>query len=125
MKEILGILKSEGVKISDKSIYRILKEKTNNLSVASFDETFNESFGDDIQSSRLKLTHYRFIEYTIYQSLIYIYLYRTLISNPIAMHIYTLFNSTRKTFTNIYNNFVIKGIPLFVDYVLKLIESPW
>ena len=48
VKEILGILKSEGIKISDKSIYKILKEKTNNQSVASFDETFDESFGDDI-----------------------------------------------------------------------------
>ena len=48
VREILGILKSEGIKISDKSIYKILKEKTNNQSVASFDETFNESFGDDI-----------------------------------------------------------------------------
>ena len=48
VKEILGVLKSEGIKISDKSIYRILKEKTNNQSIASFDETFNESFGEDI-----------------------------------------------------------------------------
>ena len=44
VKEILGILNSEGTKISDKSIYKILKEKTNNGSVASFDETFIESF---------------------------------------------------------------------------------
>ena len=29
VKEILGILKSEGIKISDKSIYKILKEKAN------------------------------------------------------------------------------------------------
>ena len=48
VKEILGILASEGTKISDKSIYKILKEKRNNGSVVSFDETFSESFGDDI-----------------------------------------------------------------------------
>ena len=48
VREILGILKSEGNKISDKSIYKILKEKTNNQSVASFDETFDESFGNDM-----------------------------------------------------------------------------
>jgi len=30
VKEILGILRAEGIKISDKSIYRILKEKRNN-----------------------------------------------------------------------------------------------
>ena len=53
VREILGILKSEGIKISDKSIYKILKEKTNNQSVASFDETFNESFGDDIPTPTL------------------------------------------------------------------------
>ena len=52
VKEILGILKSEGVEISDKSIYNILKEKTNNRSMASFDEEeekspFNESFGEE------------------------------------------------------------------------------
>ena len=47
VREILGILKSEGIKISDKSIYKILKEKTKNQSLTSFDETFNESFGDE------------------------------------------------------------------------------
>ena len=45
VREMLGILKSEGIKISDKSIYKILKEKTKNQSLTSFDETFNESFG--------------------------------------------------------------------------------
>ena len=40
-------MKSDGIKISDKSIYKILKEKTNNQSVTSFDETFNESFGEE------------------------------------------------------------------------------
>ena len=53
VKEILGILKSEGIKISDKSIYRILKEKVNNQSTTSFDETFNESFGEDIPTPTL------------------------------------------------------------------------
>jgi len=47
VREILGILKSEGIKISDKSIYNILKEKTKNQSLTSFDESFNESFGDN------------------------------------------------------------------------------
>ena len=37
VKEILGILKSEGIKISDKSIYKILKEKTNNQSFFLWD----------------------------------------------------------------------------------------
>ena len=32
VREILGISKSEGIKISDKSIYKILKEKTKNQS---------------------------------------------------------------------------------------------
>ena len=48
VKEILGILGTEGIKISDKSIYRILKEKKNNESVASFEDSFNESFGDEL-----------------------------------------------------------------------------
>ena len=48
VKEILGILGTEGIKISDKSIYRILKEKKNNESMASFEDSFNESFGDDL-----------------------------------------------------------------------------
>ena len=52
VREILGILKSEGVMISDKSIYNIIKEKTKNRSLTSFDEgtlnaSFNESFGDE------------------------------------------------------------------------------
>ena len=48
VREILGILKSEGVKISDKSIYNIIKEKTKNQSLTSFDESsFNESFGEE------------------------------------------------------------------------------
>ena len=38
VKEILSILISEGTKISDKSIYNILKEKTKNRSLTSFDE---------------------------------------------------------------------------------------
>jgi len=42
VRQILTILKSEGIKISDKSIYNILKEKTNNGSMTSFDETFND-----------------------------------------------------------------------------------
>ena len=42
VREILGILKSEGIKISDKSIYNILKEKTKNQSLTSFDESFGE-----------------------------------------------------------------------------------
>ena len=45
VKEILG---TEGIRISDKSIYRILKEKKNNESMASFEDSFNESFGDDL-----------------------------------------------------------------------------
>ena len=53
VREILGILKSEGIKISDKSIYNILKEKTKNQSMLSFDETFNESFGEDITAPTL------------------------------------------------------------------------
>ena len=47
VREILSILKSEGIKISDKSIYKILKEKTKNQSLTSFDDSFNESFGDN------------------------------------------------------------------------------
>ena len=51
VREILSILKSEGIKISDKSIYNIIKEneKNKNQSFASIevDDTFNESFGDD------------------------------------------------------------------------------
>ena len=55
VKEILSILKSEGVKISDKSIYNIIKEneenKVKNQSFASIevdDEvSFNESFGEE------------------------------------------------------------------------------
>ena len=53
VKEIFSILKSEGIKISDKSIYNILKEKAKNRSLTSFEETlnnsttFNESFGDE------------------------------------------------------------------------------
>ena len=48
VKEILVIMGVDGIKISDKSIYRILKEKKNNESMASFEESFNESFGDDL-----------------------------------------------------------------------------
>ena len=55
VREILGILKSEGIKISDKSIYNILKEKTKNQSLTSFDETFNESFGEDNTSPTLAI----------------------------------------------------------------------
>ena len=55
VREILSILKSEGVKISDKSIYNIIKEnevnKVKNQSFVSIevdDEgSFNESFGED------------------------------------------------------------------------------
>ena len=55
VREILSILKSEGVKISDKSIYNIIKEneqnKVKNQSFVSIevDEegSFNESFGDE------------------------------------------------------------------------------
>ena len=53
VREILSILKSEGVKISDKSIYNIIKEneenKIKNQSFVSIevDDSFNESFGDD------------------------------------------------------------------------------
>ena len=59
VKEILSILKTEGIKISDKSIYNIIKEKTKNRSLTSFDEEeeekisekisnpFNESFGEE------------------------------------------------------------------------------
>ena len=57
VRDILGILKSEGIKISDKSIYNILKEKTNNQPVTSFDETFNESFGEDINIERTSYQH--------------------------------------------------------------------
>ena len=73
VKEILGILKSEGIKISDKSIYNILKEKTNNRSLTSFDEEeekeekelitnelpltnpFNESFGEEEDNKNIFL----------------------------------------------------------------------
>ena len=56
VREILSILKSEGVKISDKSIYNIIKEneqnKVKNQSFVSIevDEegSFNESFGEDV-----------------------------------------------------------------------------
>ena len=48
-------MKSEGIKISDKSIYNILKEKTKNQSLTSFDETFNESFGEDITTPILTI----------------------------------------------------------------------
>ena len=53
VKEILSILKSEGVKISDKSIYNIIKEneenKVKNQSFVSIevDDSFNESFGEE------------------------------------------------------------------------------
>ena len=51
VKEIFSILKSKGIKISDKSIYNILKEKAKNRSLTSFDEEgkfpFDESFGDE------------------------------------------------------------------------------
>ena len=60
VRQILTILKSEGIKISDKSIYNILKEKTKNQSLASFDEDeeeekvsekisgqFNETFDEE------------------------------------------------------------------------------
>ena len=53
--EILSILKSEGVKISDKSIYNIIKENEENkvknqsfVSIEVDDEgSFNESFGEE------------------------------------------------------------------------------
>ena len=38
VKEIHAILKSEGIKISDKSVYNILKKKTNNQSLTSIEE---------------------------------------------------------------------------------------
>ena len=52
-REILTILKSEGIKISDMSIYNIIKEnKAKNQSFVSIEDdntdAFNESFGDDI-----------------------------------------------------------------------------
>jgi len=53
VREILSILKSEGVKISDKSIYNIIKEneenKVKNQSFVSIevDDSFNESFGEE------------------------------------------------------------------------------
>jgi len=58
VREILSILKSEGVKISDKSIYNIIKEnevnKVKNQSFVSIevdDEgSFNESFGEDYKT---------------------------------------------------------------------------
>ena len=52
VREILSILKSEGVKISDKSIYNIIKENAKNQSFVSIevDEegSFNESFCEDV-----------------------------------------------------------------------------
>ena len=58
VKEIFSILKSEGIKISHKSIYNILKEKTKNRSLTSFDEEekipFDESLGMRI---RMTLQH--------------------------------------------------------------------
>ena len=54
VREILSILKSEGVKISDKSIYNIIKENAKNQSFVSIevdDEgSFNESFGEDYKT---------------------------------------------------------------------------
>ena len=55
VREILSILKSEGVKISDKSIYNIIKEKEQNkvknhsfVSIEVDEEgSFNESFGEE------------------------------------------------------------------------------
>ena len=55
VREILSILKSEGVKISDNSIYNIIKENEENkvknqsfISIEVDEEgSFNESFGDD------------------------------------------------------------------------------
>ena len=38
VKEIHAILKSEGIKISDKSVYNILKKKTNNQLLTSIEE---------------------------------------------------------------------------------------
>jgi len=56
VKEILGILKSEGIKISDKSIYNILKEKTNNRSLTSFDEE-EEKEEKELITNELPLTN--------------------------------------------------------------------
>ena len=54
VREILSIQKSEGVKISDKSIYNIIKENAKNQSFVSIevdDEgSFNESFGEDYKT---------------------------------------------------------------------------
>ena len=54
VREILSLLKSEGVKISDKSIYNIIKENEQNkvknqsfVSIEVDDVSFNESFGED------------------------------------------------------------------------------
>ena len=46
VKEIFSILKSEGIKISDKSIYNIIKEKTKNRSLTSFDEEEEEKISE-------------------------------------------------------------------------------
>ena len=60
VREILSILKSEGVKISDKSIYNIIKEneenKVKNQSFASIevDDSFNESFGEEDKTNECK-----------------------------------------------------------------------
>ena len=52
VREILSILKSEGVKISDKSIYNIIKENAKNQSFVSIevdDEgTLNASFNESL-----------------------------------------------------------------------------
>ena len=54
VREILTILKSEGIKISDKSIYNIIKENEQNkvknqsfVSIEVDDTSFNESFGEE------------------------------------------------------------------------------
>ena len=65
VKEILVILGVDGIKISDKSIYRILKEKKNNESMASFEESFNESFGDDLNMEEaLHVSHDWFVMFS-------------------------------------------------------------
>ena len=58
VREILTILKSEGIKISDKSIYNIIKENEQNkvknqsfVSIEVDDTSFNESFGEEVKTN--------------------------------------------------------------------------
>ena len=70
-KEIHAILKPEGIKISDKSVYNILKKKTTGTSLTSIEEegfslnnpvnnSFDESFSDNDTHKERENTKYSF-----------------------------------------------------------------